>query len=141
MKNFTEKQKMRIAVAKDVISRIQLAKLRGIAGEYIARSKTKCNTPNQAEERCKVCAIGAAFLSYVRLFNGTTKPLNHYYGGDMYDLLEQCFSGLELNEIEDYFECLEGTDNDTDRILMIMQNIVDGKGKFDPSVEYEIVMK
>lgn len=144
MKKLTkkQKQKMRIAVAKDVIIRIQMRKLTGKTGEYIIRKGTslkKYSTPNQAEKGCNVCALGAAFLSYVRLYNGANKPLNHYYGSDMCELMYSCFTDDQLLTIDDYFEDHWGTNDDTNRILMIMQNVVDGKGKFNPSIEYEIV--
>jgi len=151
MKKLTEKQKqkMRVAVAKDVIKRIQLEKLTGATGKYIEDknlSSKSYHSPDQAEKNCSVCAIGAVFLSYVRLYNGINRPLNYNYGADMYHILNECFLYKQLADIDNYFEfeehwVIHGASNDTDRILMIMQNIVDHKGTFKSNVKYEIVME
>jgi len=139
-----EKRKMRIAVEKDVIKRIKLKKLKGKSGQYIEHKKLKshmdfCNTPTQAETKCNVCAIGAAFLSFVRLYNNATEKLDSYYGTEMYDLLMTCFTEDQLRNIDNYFEDNRTIESDTDRILAIMQNAVDHKGDFKSNVEYEII--
>ena len=57
--------------------------------------------------------------------------------------LKDAFSETELELIERAFErnysyFSWGPDNDADRLLAIMQNIVDHNGKFKPSVEYVV---
>ena len=143
-----KKRKMRIAVAKDVVNRITMGKLLANIGSYIllrnsySYSHTIFNTPTQAEKKCTVCAIGGAFLSFARLYNNVEGKLKDGYSGvDMYNLLYECFSHKQLSLMEDCFENQDYTENDTDRLLIIMQNIVDHKGDFKPKVKYEIVME
>lgn len=110
---------------------------------------------------CEVCARGAMMLCKVSKFN------NYEFGDEIYsadttDALSDAFDDFELYQIESAFEGkimssmydLEDGDFDElnemyeawlfirdpkDRMLAIMQNLIDHNGKFKPEVLYEAV--
>jgi len=116
------------------------------------------------QSHCTVCARGALLISRVDKFN-TLTPLDlgfekydsTFYGvscSDTTDGLQGSFTDQELDDIETAFEfnscygkprktellayfasCFK---DDGDRLLAIMQNIVDHKGTFKPEVLYTI---
>lgn len=65
----------RIAIAKDVIKRIKLGKLRVAHQGYFDRNKefpiygSLQKQIEKAEANCRVCAMGGMLLSYARLYN------------------------------------------------------------------------
>jgi len=112
---------------------------------------------------CDVCAVGSLLLSRIRMFNtlsfkdlgaqnrtNPTATIGTFRGCG----ISPCINGLkgifterELKQIEIAFEMLGGArcittqfgkdfDDDDDRLLAIMQNIVDHDGVFKPKVRY-----
>jgi hypothetical protein len=119
-------------------------------------TKDDCNA---LTKKCNVCALGSMFLSRIRLFNQVEWKSLHEdkdHQKEIMKSLKGYFTDLEMNEIECAFERDEymhglGTvkmgpfakfglefDEPADRLLAIMQNILDN-GKFDPTIEYEVV--
>ena len=163
-----ERAKARVAIAKDVIKRIQSGKIRSMGNGYgyiefdtdlkhkvckMEDDYEKCITPQDVKKiakNCYVCAMGALILSKVGLFNQLTwRDLFNFDTREDYEnALFDYFDEDELYEIEDAFECNMSKagkfgylfKNDNDRLLAIMQNIVDHNGTFKPEVEYEIVL-
>lgn len=149
-KKLTRKQ-MAVAIAKDVISQIKRRIYLPESGVYVAGAND--NIPQTAigtkqlqpflkkrNLRCEVCAIGAAFLSSVRLFNDLIVP-EYWDNCDMKDKLREYFSPLELQALEASFENFgDSLFLDTplsallaqDRMLFIMSEVVRQKGSFDP---------
>jgi hypothetical protein len=152
----------RVAIAKDVIKHIQAKRLKVKSSYgYVVHDKgwdeltgvieTEGKATKVAEklkEECTVCARGAMMLCKVSKYN-------HYefekgWGiscASTTDALKDAFSEEQLNLIEDAFE-LCGVSQDSwlrqildaeDRLLAIMQNIVDHNGSFKPNAAYEVV--
>lgn len=118
------------------------------------------------KNKCEACARGAMMLAKVAKWNNWNG--NFDIGVSSYDTteaLKDAFSQEELNLIEACFERSPGFVKDTydfpinngafvkeygvsaeswgpnkpdDRLLCIMQNIIDHDGEFKPEVEYEI---
>lgn len=105
-------------------------------------------------KRCEVCALGAIFVSYARKLNEVEATIGGRRGlhfdqhrGPMYDL----FTGPMLSNIEAAFEgwlvsgvlgkrpdttfvaLRERVPDDSERLRMIMQNIIDNDGTFVPA--------
>jgi hypothetical protein len=122
-------------------------------------SKEDCNLITKS---CSVCALGSMLISRIDLFNSVSWIDLEYDPGfsDIKDSLEDYFDGRELALIETAFEKwdVNGFDlgltfyeieqaidfgkkikKSKDRLLAIMQNIVDHNGTFVPSVQYEVV--
>lgn len=111
---------------------------------------------------CQVCARGAMMMCKVAKFNSF--DLNKYCLEDeesTVEALKDAFSEEELGQIEGAFELWgsdsfmpshkrlsnESLDNwasiqdDKDRLLAIMQNVIDHNGVFKPEVKYEVYLK
>lgn len=95
-------------------------------------------------ENCEVSAIGACFLSHVRLYNDTTVgEILKIDDQEMVDKMKNAFTDKTLQEIEDAFE--DGTGlkdvykHDNERLKVIMKNVIKNKGVFvsEKSVEEE----
>lgn len=166
----------RVAVAKDVIKRLQYGKLHAQTHYYVVNTTGKATKPDvdNIEANCGVCAMGACMLSFARLYNHidledaaehTKEFEDHYNFTKFRSVLLRVFTGVQLQLIETAFECDDFTDSRydysgiktvpvlnaikfgesfrraDDRMLAIMQNIVDHKGTFRPEVAYEIISK
>lgn len=98
---------------------------------------------------CEVCGIGSLFASAVR--KADNLPLNDFsnalYNESARDAegeyLSTWFTDDELDEIEAYYECNHAYDqwqdspllscgNSTNRLIMIMENIISNRGRFNP---------
>lgn len=115
------------------------------------------------KKNCTLCAKGAILISKIDKFNNVTS-LNTSDISSEYieDSLEGIFDSNDLDLIETAFECddyysyyRDGLDDealsnkaikfgkqfddDSDRLMAIMQNVIDHDGKFTPSTLYEIV--
>jgi len=117
------------------------------------------------QKNCQMCARGALLLSRVRKFNscsladvgfGRSRSEITYISASSdhtTDALKGAFSVTQLEMIEAAFERWGGIhdgrdlarefgedhDDDDDRMIAILQNILDHKGTFKPAVRYEIV--
>lgn len=120
-------------------------------------------------KKCTVCALGAATLaSIVRKDNkeklNAIKDIASYFDYDLVDgNLSDVFDGRTMGLIETAYErqfvrehdsvelteeeideaVVFGADhkNSANRVIAIMQNIIDHKGKFVPSVRYDVISK
>lgn len=140
----TSEQKA-VAVAKDVLKNLKA--LRCVSGNtYIERPDLlpmKIKPEDSAQKhieyftkRCKVCALGACVISYVRLYNDVlVKDFRGY--SIICDKLFPVF-GRSMHTIEHAFEQGVGLknhyDDDNQRLRAIMLNVVKNKGKFVPEV-------
>lgn len=129
-------------------------------------SMTESDKIIQKLGKCQVCARGAMFLSrmkkrpenveqssFVMKLDSFAEPEKEYdyeFSGPQLDAIESAFEGIEMGElytnedaeyIEDCISFCEGVKDDNDRLLMIMQNIIDHNGTFVPSVKYQIVKR
>jgi hypothetical protein len=99
-----------------------------------------------AAEGCTVCGIGSLFASAVLNADRlkVKKVASHQSvcvgRGDEVHYLRKWFDADQLNLIEDYYEqeswresTIYDEDDDSKRLIMIMQNIIGNKGVFDPS--------
>ena len=139
----------RVAVAKDVIIRINAGRMQAGHGGYISGpghgggvlSKSRAN---RLAKECVVCARGGLMLAKVAKFNCAV------YVGELNDSfstarnLADCFTEAQLWSIESAYECynwmspMSDIADPNDRLLAICQNIIDHKGTFKPMVEYEV---
>lgn len=179
----TDPRQARVAIARDVIKRIQAEKLRVRQGAYVSEAiKTELEpTLASLEQNCEVCGLGACLLSYARLYNkfpleevvnvlkydgGLDRSiwveprLRVVFGRKQMDLIESAFEQMMITRFEEWEDI--GLDTDfyyeeayalcrtavqfgkrfranADRLLAIMQNVVDHKGEFRPDVAYVIV--
>src|SRR5688572_15788966 len=98
------REEMRRAIALDVIQQVAAAKFCAMSGKY-------CDVaPAVAVRRrkCEVCAIGAATVSSLRLYNEAPQSLIEDWdpgcGEGAFDHLEQFFPRHELDAMEAAFE-------------------------------------
>ncbi len=147
----------RVAIARDVIVHLNLVK--PSQGTYCYRSRPKGirgrdsaqNYIDKISKDCDVCALGACFLSYIRLNNQVKVHevigkkgynLNHVSVGQylIQQKLGSYFTSEQLNVIESAFEnyhCEDQCDEYDDlgktpkaRLRNIMRNIIKNKGEF-----------
>ena len=107
--------------------------------------------------KCEFCALGAMMICKVAKFNNYEFNHNSYIDRDTTtEALKDAFSEDELEDIEAAFELWsdrsgrvislpdniiknwESIKNAEDRLLAIMQSIIDHNGVFRPEVKYEI---
>ncbi len=150
-----DQREKRVAVARDVL--IQLVRedaplklSRGVYLEgYMVLPDNVAETNLQTvidgvQQCCEVCAIGAAFLSYVRLYDGVALDtiVRPRYGNnlcgdddDMLTLMRDVFPESMLRKIERYYQCWQDlyvSGNKGEALRLIMQNVVDNQGDFVP---------
>jgi hypothetical protein len=139
------KAQKRVAIAKDVISFLELGALKAMCGRYVRPSKelslqercseVQANSLNWGE--CQVCAKGALFVAKVNRFDNCPAWKFNSFGGDSEDM-DGIFSYDQFSQIEYAFE---GWDefgwgwystypNPKLRMIAIMKNIVRNKGTF-----------
>jgi hypothetical protein len=153
-----------VAIAKDVLERLDY--LNVYKGHYLALNQDvllpeEGNAQDllpQLEQNCQVCALGACFLSHIRLYDEVDigevnwyggslshrrtiiSKLKKYFGESQLDMIETAFEGYVPREKEINFETLMGIhrfwrkfDNYTERLRAIMENIVSNNGEFNPT--------
>lgn len=146
----------RVAIAKDVLIQIKAGQFEVQRGTWAALIDSELDLTTVNKEsllgrtvvlpplRCNCCAVGAAFLSSMRLFN--VGQFDEVASQDYaFKQLGKYFSKEQLKMIENAFElgaCLSGEDgpkefgerysNDTERAVAIFTNIVNNKGDFIP---------
>jgi hypothetical protein len=125
--------------------------------KYLPSQEIAC----KMQKECSVCARGAMMLSRVAKFNNyeftasmskigidnedTFDALKDAFTQHELDIIECCFEGwicgnLTDEDIEDYdIDKWSNIEDDEDRLMAIMQCIIDHKGVFRPEVEYKIV--
>jgi hypothetical protein len=143
-----EKAKRRVAIAKDVLAQLTARRFKAQSGMYIVATGKKT---------CKVCALGALFVAGVE---PDVKKAEQVAEESVYLIrksLRSLFTTPVLEDVEAWFEGSDPMDweerygmwlprdtrrsdfyrkhpNDTKRMRLIMQNIVDNKGTFKPEL-------
>lgn len=158
--NKLSKPEKRVAIAKDVIIALKAKKYIAKSGDYLnlnSKSGKDLFGVNINQEllcsddvTCTVCAIGAMFTSKVAISNNfddyrpsdneMRSHLSKYFSMPQLHLIESAFEGWEKgstsisgnipNDNHMIFE--EKYPNDNDRMIAIMENIVENKGTFKP---------
>lgn len=150
------RNRRKVAIAKDVLLQLAAGKMTATPGVYcrIYLSKPVTTEDLQTElqnlESCQVCGIGAVFVSKVNLANKF--KIDHGFGNDrfnpghenMVENMSRIFTDHELAQIETLFEGwyrqINGqlvdasnfrinVSNPTDRLILIMENIIKNKGE------------
>lgn len=148
----------RVAIAKDVIQQIKAGQFAIETGVWAEVNNNNAISSDVNQNmllgrreplKCNCCAVGAAFLSSMRLFNVAefNEQVSEEYA---FDQLERYFTYNQLRLIEQAFEIDEGAchpdgpesdraielgrkySDETERALAIFQNIVRNKGTFTP---------
>ena len=160
-----EQRDKRVAVARDVLKQLDRADMRlkvrhnsylsgpSFRGSFGGGSLQ--SYVDELQQHCEVCMLGAAFLSYTRLYNGVETGVIysgerrlHINGSDMRPHLETIFDARTLDLMESVFEKCVMTDEEItdelreaaefgdsfesphDAARAIAQNIVDHDGEF-----------
>jgi hypothetical protein len=153
------RNRRKVAIAKDVLLQLATGKMIATPGIYcrIELSKPVTTTDLQTElqnlESCQVCGIGAVFVSKVNLANKF--KIDRGFGNDrfapghdrMIENMSRIFTDDELTQIETLFEgwyrhingkLVDASNfrvtvrNPTDRLILIMENIIKNKGELKP---------
>lgn len=150
----------RVAIAKDVIKQIKVRKLIISTGQFCDIYDDGCPYRLGKKELlrkmpvCHVCAIGAAIVSGIRLFNQLEIVDRDIDGNSQEDMIKKFFSPKQAALIEQAFELGNGWYDDTfsykdkgrytavafgekfkdskDRAVAIFKNIIKNKGVFIP---------
>jgi hypothetical protein len=154
----------RVAIAQDTIE--QLGTLEVTRGTYLTRYTWSEKIPyeDQAQQHidkiskdCYVCALGACFLSYIRLFNDVKvsdlvrgdrqedlylystssfikSRLSQYFTHDQLLLIEAAFEGWRVADYcsEQVCDFYDKHPDPKERLRAIMQNVIDNNGEFIP---------
>ncbi|RJQ30275.1 hypothetical protein C4565_00390 [Candidatus Parcubacteria bacterium] len=156
-KSFDEmtREERKIAIAKDVIARMDMEKLNlkrgtyfdGIVKEKIGYSDSLQLVVDKLEQGCTVCAIGAVFLSHVRLFNQVSGEVVSRYGSEAvqifsHDLIasvKDCFTHNEMLRLERIFEEGDISYTPQTRIRRAMEYIIQNNGEvpYDDDIVYQ----
>lgn len=147
--NLTAAQK-RVEIAKDVIAALDANKIEAVQGTYgtvelkeyrSLRDSTDLRSLMPDMARCEVCAMGAVFVAAVgRENNFDINPEDPFWRAeDIIERLRGIFTPRQLRLMESAFE--ERGDvigqkyaamnlNDTERLKVIMNDIIDNGGTF-----------
>ena len=129
-----------VAIAKDVLERIRLHRLNLLSDNgYVVgfpsfpREGSLQENIDLAESSCEVCALGAMFLSYARLYNNIYCQKQSDSYGQIIDKLENYFYTEELELSEHHFERrrTEYEKNDEEVMIDICENIIDNNGVYN----------
>lgn len=142
--------KKRIAIAKDVLKRVEAEKIQPIRGKFIHRYSTFSH--NVPVEVCQACALGAILISCADK-SKITIDVSKSLGGDpsstrlnIHEALKPYFSSEQLDLIEIAFEGSSHREyisasavlntkifsNSKDTLYKIMTNIIENDGVFIP---------
>lgn len=163
--NKLSKAQQRVAIAQDAIKQIKAEKYRIETGRW---ADIEIGTPEDLEEvpdidqnillngfapiqrkiTCTCCAVGAAFLSSIRLANKavitdgavesleeSAAQLGNYFSKDQIELIEEAFEkggGYCHTDTAKGVSFGRDYDDETERALAIFKNIVKNKGEFKP---------
>ncbi len=151
------KAEKRVQLAKDVIKQIGAKKFIPTRGAYLENSNSDLNSDIFSEKdygkqvnellknkKCKVCALGSAFVAGVLRANDMVCDTTYVAEGTMRDYLHKYF-GFNISELFDIECAFEGFladgeiqnfyvnyPNKKENLLAIMKNIIKNKGKFKP---------
>jgi len=157
-----------VAIAQDVLA--QLGQYGVFYGQYlrgqlphdvnVKREDSVQNHVDVVAKNCRVCALGAAFLSMVRLYNAVnmetlmpyiddthsvfmqrnsiTCRLNTYFSSEQLDMIESAFERCQMGHTAsptrkyDAMLFVDNENNPKERLKKIMENIVENGGVFNP---------
>lgn len=165
----SKKAETRVAIAEDVIETLGLRKMRAKRGTYFSeKGDSYLDDPFEAialrmrqrygQAECTVCALGAAAISAIGLYNkpGAVGKAWDIFGevdqSELHKVLGRWFTPIQLDLIECAFETStafsvgESTydarddaedfglkyNTDHNRLVAIMENIIENKGTFRP---------
>ncbi len=165
--NITEKQKQKIAIVRDALKQIEAEKFQPTARVYadlpsLYKAEVGTELQDHLKKRvthkspCEVCAIGAMFLSAIRLHdrfkitqeikdNGEVsaiamkKNLGKFFSSDELKILESSFeiyAAVLSEDLQDQF--LNAYDyryfltqlDDRERLIWLLESVIALKGKF-----------
>lgn len=176
--NASTKAEKRVAIAKDCIARIELGQFTAQRGRFcnidadndgfladgfhLRKTKTSIKkTLNDNRIRCRVCAKGSMFMSYIgrvndmgfdKMSSGGTHNLEYHnppmtklleiFSKNQLDLMEYAFEGtgdyLWMSSIftqRNRKQCksfYKRYENSNERLIAICENIIKNKGTFKP---------
>jgi hypothetical protein len=133
---------MRVAIAKDVISRVQSGTMHAVTGEFVSDS-----------DECRVCALGGLLISAAangvdvdveeseclgeRVCDGDS-GLCSVFSREQLVLIETCYEGLNGYFADEAtpraMKFHRANPGNTKRLLAIMENIVANGGTFRPTI-------
>lgn len=140
------KARKRVMIAKDVLDQIRLEKYVPSCLYFVLdnpTSETVINQQNlQNDYKCRLCGIGAAFASAVRLGNSFEAKTYALDSQPIREVLSKYFSNDQILMIENYYENWgvaakkwnrhNGFWDRIPRMIAIFQNVIDNKGEFKP---------
>lgn len=151
----------RVAIAKDILAQIRAKKYIATSGNYALPVDTRKMITLDQEHLtgvnqvvCKVCGIGSAILSIIRLRN-TFNAYLYFNSGEAFKVAKAHFSSKQICQIEAAFERTEAPGllprtglvpgnyvnelkfglkykNETNRLIAIWQNVIKNNGTFKP---------
>lgn len=161
-KPLSEKAKMRILLAKDVLKYLEANKIyarhnyfnANYIGKDIPKSGSLKTLLSKSNTTCDVCALGSLFYSYIRRFNNfninniTKTHFSNYISNgeleinnrdDLILKLKKYFSPDQLQSIENDYELnyFSPKTEDHEMMRLIMINIISNNGKYIPIKETE----
>jgi hypothetical protein len=160
MSRISKRNQMRIAIAQDILLQVLYETFDPSPGTYVRfgggdsidilqtlSNEAAAGAVKTRAPKCEVCAIGAMFVSAVRLFNKFDAGT---YSGDDWEMrrrLAEFFTRDEMLEIEAFFECWGGETapgvstwawgahynnlHSADRLCAVMSSIIANDGKLD----------
>lgn len=142
----------RVLIAQDVIAQLLKKTYRAKFGDYIKLDDTARYDDDVQKNfdsvSCNTCALGALFMSHVKFCNNIKfgdirnityvtpqlRTLEQYFPKEQLSLIETAFEGSsylylceETKEAEEFHKKYK---NDEERLIAIMENIIDNKGTF-----------
>lgn len=146
----------RVAIVKDVIDSLKAKKYFAKKSIYLEINEKDYGIVNQEvlcsdNTVCTVCALGGIFASKVKIANEFSNDLELTHDGDMRKNLSKYFTEYQLHLIEaafegwekgnvstwklknnDHMKYIRSYSNPNDRMIVIMENIIENKGTFKP---------
>jgi hypothetical protein len=135
------KEKECVAIAKDALKQIEAKRYIAEHGVYLAVEEYEFPFSEVGSgelqphvkklKKCKVCAVGALFLSAVRKYNAfDAKELRgNKWLDSMKNKLREFFTRVEVSEMEEVFESNWGNRDET-ALKKVLRNVIRNKGNF-----------
>jgi len=141
-------ERKRVAIARDTIESLQLKKVVAERGNYLGWSSMENGDKLPINYKCQACALGSMFVGLTtRVKNISIKDANGGVRDDITNNLSNYFADYQLDAIESAFETPYKFNHytaslyekfgaqfktDEERLVAIMQNIIDNNGTFKP---------
>jgi len=142
-------ERKRVAIARDTIESLRLKKVVAKRGVYLDWTSMENGDKLPKNYKCQACALGSMFVGLTtRVKDVSVKDANGGIRADITDGLSNYFDNEQLDLIEDAFEtgygCVADDDCSTqqkfgaqfktedERLVAIMQNIINNNGEFKP---------